>query len=252
MGMLEQAQGPAVPQLADAAAQAGAPGIGAEAGAGGPPPGMPAGGPPPGAGGPPQAGPAPGAPPGPGPVPGAGAPPPAASPKPAGAGGAPSPASASGGRSAPQLPMQPGTPEEQKEYERAMRAVVRVLYGNDETARGIVDQIDPNDIVSSTSKVSMIFVKELDRKINMHEKVIASVTQEAVTRIAELAEARHGVEYQKTDMEKIIGATWEGIQGMFGGDPQNFTRTVQGLPPETLSALKDQHESILASAKPME
>ena len=135
-----------------------------------------------------------------------------------------------------------------------MRAVVRVLYGNDETARGIVDQIDPNDIVSTTSKVGMLFVKELDRKINMHESVIASITQEAVTRIAELAEARHGVEYQQTDMEKIIGATWEGVQMMYdpSGDAQNFTQTVESLPPETLSALKQQHESILSSAKPME
>ena len=147
------------------------------------------------------------------------------------------------------LPEKQGTPEEQQEYERAMRAVVRVLYGSDETARGIVDQIDPNDIVGSTAKVSMIFIKELDRKINMHESVVASVTEEAVTRIAELAEARHRVEYKGTDMEKILGATWEAVQSMFGSDPQQYSQIVQSLPPETLQAVKQQHDRILASGK---
>ena len=232
MGMLEQAQGgPVTPRLAEAAAQAGAPPPGAASpDAGAPPPAGPPAGPAPGAGAPP-------------PTPGAGAPPPS----PMAAGGAPSPA---GGRGAPQLPMQEAAPEEQQEYERAMRAVVRVLYGNDETARGIVDQIDPNDIVGSTAKVGMIFIKELDRKVNMDESVIASITEEAVQRIAELAEARHQIEYKPTDMEKILGATWEGVQSMFGGDPQQYTQIVQSLPPETLQALKTQHEQILASGKP--
>ena len=208
MGVLEQAQGGSmVPQLAEAAAQAGAPAPGAgEPPPGGPPPGAALGGPPPGA--------------------------------------APTAAGKSGGV---QLPTQEASSQEQQEYERAMRAVVRVLYGNDETARGIVDQIDPNDVVSSTSKVGMLFVKELDRKINMHESVVAEITQEAVTRIAELAEARHGVTYKQQDMEKIIGATWEGVQSMFGGDPEQFTQSVRSMPQETLQAIKTQHEQILAS-----
>lgn len=147
--------------------------------------------------------------------------------------------------------MQQADPQMQQEYERAMRAVIRVLYGNDETARGITDQIDPNDIVSSTSKVTMLFIKELDRKINMDENVIAEITQEAAGRIAELAEARHGVQYTPPDLEKIIGASWEGVQTMFGNDDaQGYQQTVQSIPPDTLAAIQTQHNQILSSAKP--
>jgi hypothetical protein len=133
-----------------------------------------------------------------------------------------------------------------------MRAVARILYSNDSSAQGIVDQINPDDKVSTTSKVGMLFIKELDRKINMDENVIAEVTRESVGRIAELAEARHGVKYERTDMEKIIGATWEGVQMMYGSDErvsQEFTQTVRSMPPETLQALEKQNSQILNSEK---
>jgi len=127
-----------------------------------------------------------------------------------------------------------------------MRALAKVLYANDKTAASIVDQVDPSDPVSSIVKVSSLFIKELDRKINMHESVVASVTEETVTRVAELAEARHSIEITPSDMEKIIGATWEGVQMMFGSDPASFTQTVQSMDPTVLSNLQQQHESILA------
>jgi hypothetical protein len=146
--------------------------------------------------------------------------------------------------------LQQADPREQQEYERAMRALAKVLYGSDGAANSIVDQIKPNALVSDTSKVTMMLIKELDRKINMDEAVIAEVTQEAVERISELAEARHQVQYQPTDIEKILGATWEGVQSMFGNeDVQGYTQTVQSMRPEDLQAIKSQHEAILSSAE---
>jgi hypothetical protein len=139
-------------------------------------------------------------------------------------------------------------PQQQQEYERAMRALAKVLYANDATANAIVDQIGEN-VVSDTAKVTMLFIKELDKKVNMDEAVIAEVTREAVERIAELAEARHGIEYQPTDIEKIIGATWEGVQMMFGNeDVAGFTQTVQNIRNQDLQAIKELQESILGQA----
>lgn len=238
-GRLSQAaaQGaPMAPALADAAAAAGAPPVGAEAGAGAPPsqPAAPAQGaaPSPEAGAPPA------------PPPGAGAPPAAADPR--------AQQGAKGGQQASPVDpyLQQADPQEQQEYQRAMRGMAKVLYGNDKTANAIVDQIKPNSLVSDTAKVSMLFIKELDRKINMDENVIAEVTRESVERIAELAEARHGIEYQPTDMEKILGATWEGVQSMFGNeDVQGYTQTVQSMAPQDLQALKQQQEAILSQGQ---
>jgi hypothetical protein len=229
MGVLDQAQqgaggGSVTPQLAEAAAAAGAPPPAADQPEAGAPP----------AGAPPQ--------------PGAGAPPAGAPPQP-GAGAPPGGASPAAGNTAEVMAkyMQQGDPREQEEYERAMRALVKVLYSNDDTANAIVDQVSPDDLVGSTSKVSMLFLKELDRKINMDEAVIASITQEIVERVAELAEARHQVQFAPTDMEKIMGATWEGVQTMYGNeDTEGFANTVRSMDPNDMSALKQQHDAILA------
>lgn len=247
MGALEQAAAagqPVMPQAADAAAQAGAPPIGAEAGAGAPPP-MPGAGAPPAGAAPPPAGAGAGAPPPAGVAPAPpGAPPPGADPRAeAGAEGA-------GPPSPVDKYLEEADPREQQEYERAMRALAKVLYGNDASANSIVDQINPSNYVSDTAKVTMMLVKELDRAINMDETVIASITQEAVERISELSEARHKIEYKRTDLEQILGATWEGVQSMFGNeDTQGYTDRVGSIEPQDMATLKQQNESILASAK---
>ena len=131
-----------------------------------------------------------------------------------------------------------------------MRALAKVLYGSDAIANSIVDQIRADNKVSDTAKVSMLFIKELDRKLNMDEGVIAEVTRESVERISELAEARHGMQYNMQEMEQIMGAAWEGVQSMFGNeDVAGYTQTVQGMAPEDLNTLREQQETILAQGR---
>lgn len=231
-GKLTQAGGGAMtPQLAQAAAQAGAPPVGAEAGAGAPPPASAPGAQEQAAAPSPE----PAAPP-----PGAGAPPPGADPR------AQQGARAGNPAGAVEPYLQQADQREQHEYSRAIRAMAKVLYSNDNTANSIVDQIRPDSLVSDTAKVATIFIKELDRKINMDESVIAEVTRESVERISELAEARHQVQYSMPDLEKILGATWESVQSMFGNeDVEGFTQTVQGMRPEDLQTLQAQQNQIL-------
>ena len=252
MGALDMAQaggGAVTPDLAAAAAQAGAPPVGAEAGAGAPPPaaaqGVPS----------PQ--------PGPGPAGGApspaggmtappGAPPPGAEPRPEqGAGQERGGGAKAGPAGAIEPYLADASPEQQKEYERAIRAMAKVLYGSDKTANAIVDQITPKDLVSSTVKVTALFIKELDRKINMDVAVVSEVTRESVERIAELAEARHQVEYKTQDMEQVLGAVWESVQSMWGneGGVEEYNQIVSGIAPNDMDALQQQNRQILSQAK---
>lgn len=222
MGLLDNAQqgAPMTPDLAQAAAGAGAPAPGAA---------------PPGA--------APGAPP-------AGVPPEA--PNPQTSQGAPGGVRrVEQGEAAIEGAMPAGmneeraSPEEQKEYERAMQALSQVLYANDEIANSIVDQIDPNDKVSSTSKVSMLLINQLDQKINMDESVVASVATETVERISELAEARHGIQYGDRELQVIMGSVWEGVQEMFGMEEQDAQALMAGVGGDGLADLKGQYEGFL-------
>jgi lipopolysaccharide biosynthesis regulator YciM len=137
------------------------------------------------------------------------------------------------------------TPEEQKEYERAMQALAQVLYNNPEVANAIVDQIDPNDKVSSTAKVSMLLIKQIDEKIQLDVNVVAEVTKETVGRIEELAEARHGIEYGGREHQVILGSTWEGIQKMFGMEKEEAEALMAGVGGEGLADLKQQYDGFL-------
>lgn len=143
------------------------------------------------------------------------------------------------------VPEEPATPEEQQEFDRVMQAVATVLYSNEETSNAIVDQILPDDKVGSTAKASMLFIKQLDEKVGMDEIVVAEVTQESVTRIMELAEARHSFEYTPQEAEQILGATWEGVSSMFGVDESQLNELVNKVGADSLPAYKEQYEAAL-------
>jgi hypothetical protein len=196
MGLLEQAQsgGAVTPQLAEAAAQAGAPGPQQQTAA---------------------------APPGP--------------PQETAAAPAGQPQQTAAGAGDLPLPEQEAAPDEQAE---------------DKTANAIVDQVDPNDKIGSTAKVNILFMRELDKKVDLAESVVAAVTQEVTERVVELAEARHGIEYAPDEVEKILGATWEGVTALFGSDggpegAQSFQQFAQGMDSDALAQLKQQHEARL-------
>ena len=238
MGLLDQAgQGqPMAPELAQAAAGAGAPGPAGAA----PPAGGPAGGPAPGGpapGGPAPGGPAPGAVPG-GPMPG----------------GAPGEGpvrqvdptqDAVEGKMPEGIPSQKATAEEQKAYESAMQVLASVLYGQDKIANAIVDQINPEDKVSSTAKVVMLLIQQLDQKIQLDEAVVPEFTQETTGRVMELAEARHGFKYGGREQQVILGAVWEGVHQMFGVQPEEAQGMMQSIGGDKLAQLKQQHEGFL-------
>ncbi len=229
MGLLQNAQSgaPMVPDMAQAVASAGAPAPG---------------GPQPQPGGPQPGGPAPGT------APGEGAPP-------AAPGGPPpeqQPPVREVDPTAPavqgQLPKgfeEQASPEEQQEYERAMQALAKLLYSSDEIANAIVDQIQPDDKISSTAKVSMLVVQQLDQKIQMDEAVVSTVTMETVERIIELSEARHGIEYGEREMQVIMGSVWEGVQEMFGMEQQDAEAMMAGIGDDGLAQLKGQYEGFL-------
>ncbi len=136
-------------------------------------------------------------------------------------------------------------PEEQKEYERSMNAMAQVLYSNEKTSNAIVDQVDPNDKVSSTAKVSMLFMQQLDEKINMDESIVSQMTEETVTRIMELAENRHGLEYDESEAQVILSTTWEGISQLFGMDETGHSELVNSVGSDRLPQLKEQYEAAL-------
>lgn len=146
---------------------------------------------------------------------------------------------------APNIKEEQATPEEQAEYERAMLALTKVLYANEQTSKAIVDQINPEDKVDTTSKAAMLVINQLDQKVDLDEIVVAQITQESVARIIELAETRYNTEYDDREQQAILGTVWEGVQTMFGVEPEDTQQAAATVGADNMGALKQTYEAAL-------
>jgi hypothetical protein len=137
------------------------------------------------------------------------------------------------------------TPREDKEYERALAALEHILYENDEISNSIMEQIDPNDKIGTTTKASILALNQLDDQIDLDEIVIPQITQDVVDRISELAENRYGMEYEERELQATLGATWEGVMEMFGVDEDDYHQLAGSFDEGQLSTLEKQQEGFL-------
>jgi hypothetical protein len=137
------------------------------------------------------------------------------------------------------------TPEEQQEYERAMNALTQVMYGNDKIADALVDQVDVDDKVSSTTKAAILLIQQLDEKANLGDAVVAEVTMEATERLIELVENARNIKYGDRETQVIAASVWEGVQDLFGVEAQDLQGLVSSMDEQGLAQMKQQHEGFL-------
>lgn len=143
--------------------------------------------------------------------------------------------------------MEQATAAEQKDYERAMRALTKILYLDDKTSSDIADMLTPEDKIGSIVKASILLVSQLDDKIDMTETIIPQITLEVVARVSEMGEAQYEDEMMLTEKEAqaALGATWEGIMEIYGVDAEGVQAAEAGIDDSTKAALKQQWEGAL-------
>ena len=126
-----------------------------------------------------------------------------------------------------------------------MKALSQVLYHNDKVASAVVDQIQPDDKVGTTTKATLLLFQQLDEKLNMDDAIVAQMAQEVTERLMELAEARHDIQYGDREVQVIMGSVWEGVQEMFGMEQQDAEALVANIGGDGLADLKGQYEGFL-------
>jgi len=143
--------------------------------------------------------------------------------------------------------LEDATPSEQKEYERAMGALYKIMYEDDSASNSLIGQLSPEEKVGSVAKASMLLITQLDDKLDFDEAIIAQMTEEVVDRVIELGEAKFGEEMSFTDNESqaALGATWEGVMQIFGVDEQDSEQLTAGMDKNQKSALEKQYEGAL-------
>lgn len=144
-----------------------------------------------------------------------------------------------------EMPGEDASPAEEEELVRAREALERILYDSDELSNSLMGQINPEDKIGTTTKATVLLINQIDDKIDLDESIIAPFTMEAVDRLAELAETRHGFEYTEQELQATLGATWEGVMAMFGVDENDYKRFVSGIGEDQMGQLKTQHEGFL-------
>lgn len=146
---------------------------------------------------------------------------------------------------------EPATGREQAEYERAVKAMERILYGEDRLADAVMKQIDPNDKVSSTTKATALLIQQLDEKIDLDEIIIPQLTMDAVDTITELAEARYGIPFSEQETQATMGATWESVMAMFGVDEDDYNQLRSQFSNEDMDKLRASHQGFLGQGSPV-
>jgi hypothetical protein len=147
---------------------------------------------------------------------------------------------------------EPSTPREQAEYERAIKAMERILYAEDRLADSIMQQIDPNDKVGSTTKATALLIQQLDEKIDMDEAIISQVTMDAVDTVTELVEARYGINFSEQEVQATLGATWESVMAMFGVDEDDYNALQATLQEGDMAKLRTSYDGFLNQGTPVQ
>lgn len=138
----------------------------------------------------------------------------------------------------------PATEDEQREYERAMGALSKILYEDERTSASIVRQLTPEEKIGSVAKASMLTITQLDQKLDFDESIIAEFTQDVVDRIIDLYENVHSEEFSDQEMKQALGATWEGIMEVYGVDEEDYAELTAGLSDEEFEGYKSQYKEV--------
>ena len=137
------------------------------------------------------------------------------------------------------------TEEEQAELDRALGALSKVLYEDDNTSQSIQDQLRPEERIGSIAKASILLIQQLDEKLDLDEVVIAEFTQEVADRVIDMYEAKNDEEVTDEDAQKVLGATWEGVQELFGVDEDSYEEMTQGMGEEDINQYTQQYKQFL-------
>ena len=140
---------------------------------------------------------------------------------------------------------QPATEDEQREYERAMKALSTVLYQNEKTSNAVIKQLTPGEKIGGVAKASMLVLTQIDTKLDLDEVVIPEFTQEIVDRIIDLYENVHGEEFTDQETAAAMGATWEGLMEAYGVDEEDYAELTAGMSEKDLQGYKDQYKQVL-------
>lgn len=149
------------------------------------------------------------------------------------------------GKTTPAGSEEAATPEEQAEYERAVGALGKVMYEDEESSEAILDQLREEDPIGSITKASVLLVRQLDDRLDLDENVIAQFTLEVVDRMVDLYQEKTGQPLEDADVEKVVASTWEGIMQVYDIDEEDYRQFTDGLSEDEVKSMEQSYKQKL-------
>jgi len=152
------------------------------------------------------------------------------------------------GQAAALGPEQEATEQEQAEYERAMNALSKVIYEDDNSNAAIIRMLTPNEKVGSVAKASLLTLQQLDMKFDFDEVVIPELTKETVGRVIDLYQNVHNEEFTEQEVQGALGSTWEGVMEMYQVDEEDYAELTAGMTEDDFRNYEKQHKQFLGES----
>ena len=141
-------------------------------------------------------------------------------------------------------PDEEATPEEQKSYEKAMKAIQTVIYDNEESAGSIAEMLQPTQKIDSTVQAVLTTLSEVDKQIDMDEGVVVQVSMDLTDRIMDIGTEGKGIEYSDNEAKAVWKSVWEGVMNMYGIDEDEYASFTKGMSDADIKGQEQQYKQI--------
>lgn len=145
------------------------------------------------------------------------------------------------------------TPQEQRNYERAMNVVAQLVYGKKkDMADSIADSIVADNKPGSLIQTGLIVIDKVGDAVEIDFVILPELIDDTVNLLADAASNKNGIEISPEEADAAKMGIFEAVISTVGGDSpmqEDFQELTEGMSPQEIEQMKQQYFSKLNSAK---
>ena len=146
---------------------------------------------------------------------------------------------------APQQGSQPGkgNPQIKAEFERGATAVGKVLYQDSAMSDKILGMINEKEKVGSVAQAAVMTVTQIDKKLDLAERVIPALTIFTTDRVLELA-TEMGIQFSDEEKKQAAMSAMELALTGYGVPQERAAQLAQSRSPDELKAAESVYKGV--------
>lgn len=135
--------------------------------------------------------------------------------------------------------VEPATPEEEAELQRAQGALAKVLYENDASFQSVVKKLSASEVppINRLADTTVMLVAEIDNKINLDEVVIMEFAATVYDAVYEIAVTAQAFELDDATIKQGLMVTLQVIMESYGVSEEDFNQFAESIGEQGASQL---------------